>query len=259
MPHLLRPCGAKIYYETKGKGIPVLLLAPGGMRSSLAKFESHPYNPWSALPETKFQLIGMDQRFANRSTGTVRSGDGWHTFLADQIALLDHLEIQKCHVLGSCIGPSFAFQLLREEPSRFGRCVLLQPIGLTKHTTEPGTPWEGLNKDATWQWAGDWANEMVKTGKCNDENLLKELHDRMFGPPRDFVFSITRAEAARIEHPLLILMGKDIFHPSEISREVSRICPKTELIETWRDEGEDQMSLASTKIESFLTADDCSS
>jgi len=75
---LLRPCGAKIYYETKGKRIPVLLLAPGGMRSSLAKFEARPYNPWAALPESKFQLIGMGQRFANRSTGTVRAGDGWH-------------------------------------------------------------------------------------------------------------------------------------------------------------------------------------
>jgi len=259
MPHLARPCGARIYYETKGKGIPLLLLAPGGMRSSFANFETHPYNPWNTLPESKFQLIGMDQRFANRSTGTVRDGDGWYTFLADHIALLDHLNIKRCHVLGSCIGPSYAFQLLRDHPSRFGRCVMLQPIGLTRHTTEPGAPWEGLNKHASWMWVGDWANEMVETGKCDDMNLLKGLHDRMFGPPRDFSFSVTRAEAAKIEHPLLILMGRDIFHPSKASREIARICLKTELIEKWRDEGEEHLALASEKIESFLEADDLSS
>lgn len=259
MPHLVRPSGAKIFYETKGKGVPVLLLAPDGMRSSLAKFESHPYNPWDALPESKFRLIGMDQRFANRSTGTVSSSDGCHTFMSDQIALLDHLEIQKCHILGSCIGPSFAFQLLKEHPSRFGRCVMLQPIGLTKHTTEPGTPWEGLNQHASWMWFGSWANEMVETGKCKDMNVLKELHKKMFGTPRDFVFSISRAEATKIHHPLLILMGRDIFHPSETSREIARICTTSELVEKWRDVGDEHMATESAKINCFLAADDLSS
>lgn len=80
----------------------------------------------------------------------------------------------------------------------------------------------------------------------------------MFQLPRDFVFSISRAEAAQIQQPLLILMGKDIFHPSETSRETSRICPKTELVETSRDMGAEPMALASRKIESFLAANDFS-
>jgi pimeloyl-ACP methyl ester carboxylesterase len=259
MPHLLRPCGAKIYYETKGSGIPVLLLAPGGMRSSLAKWESHPYNPWKSLPVSKFQLIGMDQRFANRSTGLpVQEGaDGWRTFLADQIALLDHLQIiKKCHLLGSCIGPSYAFRLLRDEPSRFGRCVMLQPIGLTKCTTEQGIRWEGLNTDATWRWVGDWADEILAEEKGQELGPLKQLHERMFGPPRNFVFSVTRQEAAKVQHPLLILMGKDESHPSETSREISRIVPNTELVERWRDEGQETLKAASDKIEKFLEADD---
>lgn len=255
MPFLSRPCGAKIFYETKGKGIPVFLLAPGGMRSSLAKFMTHPYNPWNALPESQFLLIGMDQRFANRSTGIPASGDGWHTFMEDQLALLDHLGIDKCHMLGSCIGPSYIFQLLKYHPSRFGRCVMLQPIGLTEHTTEPGHVWQGLNKNATWQWVGDWAKEMVETGTCTDMALMKSLHDRMFGEPRDFVFSITRQEAVQIQHELLVFMGRDIFHPAEAARIISRICPKAELVEKWRDEGPERMKEASVKIEKFLLDD----
>lgn len=252
MPFLSRPCGTKIFYETKGKGIPVLLLAPGGIRSSLEKFVTHPYNPWGSLPESKFFLIGMDQRFANRSTGVPVAGDGWHTFMADQLALLDHLGIEKCHMLGSCIGPAYMFQLLRDHPNRFGRCVMLQPIGLAEHTTEPGNSWNGLNKGATWQWVGDWANEMVSTGKCTDMGVMKAMHDRMFGEPRDFVFSISPAEAARIQHELLVFMGRDIFHPANTARQIARICPNAELVEKWRDEGADAMEAASTKIESFL-------
>jgi hypothetical protein len=39
--------------------------------------------------------VGMDQRFANRSHGQeLRDSDG--TYLADQVALLDHLKIQRC-------------------------------------------------------------------------------------------------------------------------------------------------------------------
>ncbi|KAL3910120.1 MAG: hypothetical protein SGILL_007815 [Bacillariaceae sp.] len=282
MPFLHRPCGTKIYYETKGsfkKGgtIPVLLLAPGGMRSSIPKWETSPYNPWkqlpvasscdddladdasTATPETRrndFFLIGMDQRFANRSTGTVQAGDGWHTFMKDQMALLDRLEIQRCHLLGSCIGPSYAFQLMKNFPERFGRCVMLQPIGLTKHTTEPGESWEGLNTDATWRWVGDWAEEMVQMGKCSDPELLRQLHDDMFAhPSRDFVFSISRQEAAKIRHPLLVLMGKDIFHPSETSREIARIAPQAQLVDKWRDAGPEKLQEAAEKIENFLSAD----
>jgi pimeloyl-ACP methyl ester carboxylesterase len=257
MPQLLRPCGAKIYYETKGSGaIPILLLAPGGMRSSLANWETHPYNPWKCLDneDNKFQLIGMDQRFANRSTGQVQKDTGWHTFLQDQLALLDHLEIQHCHLMGSCIGPSYAFQLLREAPTRFGRCVMLQPIGLAHQTTEMEEIWTGLNQDVTWRWVGDWAKERIETKKGEeDPQLLKDLHDSMFGPPRDFGFSISRQEAAKIDHELLVLMGKDIFHPSETSREIVRIVSKAELIEQWRDAGPTKLTEAADKIEAFLS------
>jgi pimeloyl-ACP methyl ester carboxylesterase len=275
MPHLRRPCGAKIYYETKGRkgDIPVLLLAPGGMRSSIEKWESHPYNPWrqldadsheneisndgegtSSTSEPRFHLIGMDQRFANRSTGVVRRGDGWHTFMSDQLALMDHLGITKCHILGSCIGPSYAFQLMSSVPGRFGRCVMLQPIGLTRHTTESAHVWEGLNSSATWGWVGDWAQERLKNHPVLDggAHILRELHDNMFGPPRDFVFSITREEAAKIQNPLLIFLGHDVNHPSETSREIFRIAPNSELVEVWRDAGPEKMAETETKIKRFL-------
>lgn len=262
MPYLQRPCGARIYYETKGGGIPVLLLAPGGMRSSINQWKTHPYDAWRLLSksgeedDSKFHLIGLDQRFATeRSVATVKKDDGWKTFLDDHLALLDHLKISKCHIVGSCIGPSYAFSLLKAAPQRFGRCVMLQPIGLAQHTTEPNDQWKGWNVDATWSWVSVWAKEMTAKKRCDDPTLLQGLHDNMFGPPRNFVFSVTKQDVAKVENQLLILEGKDSNHPAETSREIFRLAPHTQLIETWRDAGPEKLAEANEKIHSFLLAD----
>ena len=37
----------------------------------------------------------------------------------------------------------------------------MQPIGLARHTTEPGLRWEGINSDASEHWFGWWAKEMA--------------------------------------------------------------------------------------------------
>ena len=220
---LRRPCGAMIHFQEKGQGIPILLIAPGGMRSCIKNWEHQPYDPWNSLPTDRFRLIAMDQRSAQidggHSTATMKSSDGWHTFVDDQIALLDHLGIKECHLMGSCIGPSYQLRLLRDSPYPFYSAVLMQPIGLSLHTTEPGPTWDGLNVEATSHWFGDWATRMVMTGLA-EEGTLKDLFQSMFGGGKDFVFSITRDELQEISTPLLVLMGHDMFHPSETAREI---------------------------------------
>ncbi|CAB9511771.1 alpha beta family hydrolase [Seminavis robusta] len=257
MPLLQRPCGHKIYYEVKGRGIPILMLAPGGMRSSIPKWENtSKINPWTTLPTAKFMMIGMDQRFANRSIGRARNSDGWETFMDDQIALLDHLEIKRCHIVGSCIGPSYAFNLLVHHPRRFGRCVMLQPIGLARHTTEPHSQWAGLNHDAAWSWFSDFAGERVTSkvyqGK-EDYETLNGLYERMFQSGREFVFSITRDQATRIATPLLVFMGRDKSHPAETSRQICRLCQSAELVAIWRNAGPGALEKAEARIEDFLS------
>ena len=55
-------------------------------------------------PRHRFTVIGMDQRNAGHSRGTVRSTHGWHTYASDHLALMDHLGHRRFHVLGGCIG-----------------------------------------------------------------------------------------------------------------------------------------------------------
>jgi hypothetical protein len=73
MPVLNRPDGT-IRYETHGRGFPVLLFAPGGLRSRLDMWPAPPGGPprpwvdWTqALPAAGFTAIAMDQRNAGES------------------------------------------------------------------------------------------------------------------------------------------------------------------------------------------------
>ena len=96
----------RIYYEVHGEGFPVLLLAPGGMRSSIPVWENTPYNPIEELAP-HCQVIAMDQRNAGQSTAPIAATDGWRDYTDDQVALLDHLGIDRFHAAGMCIGGSF--------------------------------------------------------------------------------------------------------------------------------------------------------
>ena len=51
----------RLSYDVEGEGFPVLVIAPGGMKSANEFWKQMPWNPRAALVE-QFQVIGMDQR-----------------------------------------------------------------------------------------------------------------------------------------------------------------------------------------------------
>src|SRR5439155_21149994 len=58
--------GASIYYEEYGSGDPLLLLAPGGLNSSIQFWARMPLNPLDAFKD-EFRIIAMDQRTPGRT------------------------------------------------------------------------------------------------------------------------------------------------------------------------------------------------
>ncbi len=123
--------GASIHYEEFGRGFPILTFAPAGLQSVIDVWSrpSAPVNPITEFA-ADFRVIAMDQRNAGgKSRAPITAQDGWHTYTADHIALLDHLKIDRCHLYGQCIGGSFILSMLKAQPQRVASAVLAQPIG----------------------------------------------------------------------------------------------------------------------------------
>ena len=123
--------GARLYYEEYGQGFPILTFAPAGL-ASVIKVWSEPSAPINPITEFAgdFRVIAMDQRNAGgQSRAPITAQDGWDSYTADHIALLDHLRIDRCHLYGQCIGGSFILNLIRKQPERVAAAVLAQPIG----------------------------------------------------------------------------------------------------------------------------------
>src|SRR5205814_7835908 len=130
MPSIERN-GASIYYEEFGRGFPILTFAPAGLQSTIEVWSrpAAPINPTTEFA-ADYRVIAMDQRNAGgRSRAPITAQDGWHTYTADHVAVLDHLRIDRCHLYGQCIGGSFIMSLLKAQPQRVASAVLAQPIG----------------------------------------------------------------------------------------------------------------------------------
>src|SRR5580658_10281951 len=136
MPVFARP-NVEIYYEVHGSGFPLLIFAPGGLRSQLAFWRESPSTPGSAPAwmnpmqalSPKFTVVAMDQRNAGQSRAKVAASDGWHSFAEDHLALMDHLGHKRFHVMGGCIGGSFCLRACAAAPERVTAAVLQNPIG----------------------------------------------------------------------------------------------------------------------------------
>jgi pimeloyl-ACP methyl ester carboxylesterase len=210
-----------LFYEEHGEGHPVLLFAPGGMRSRIEAWAQAPWNPLEELADS-FRVIAMDQRNAGRSRAPVREGDGWATYTADHVALLDHLGVERCHVLGGCIGGSYCLGLMQAAPARVTAAVLQQPIGLGPD-----------NRAAFHAMFDSWADELRAKREDVPDAAWASFRERMYGD--DFVFNVSRDFVSKCAIPMLVLMGNDLYHPSETSREIVELAPNAELVEHWKD------------------------
>lgn len=209
----------RIHYEVAGEGVPVLTIAPGGMRSAHSLWDGQPWDPREL--SDSYQVIGMDQRNAGASTAPVSASDGWATYAADQLALLDHLGVDRCHVVGMCIGGPYIVGLLRAAPERFSSALLLQPVGIDNNRAEL----EGM--------FDDWATKILLDHSEAGPSDWAQFRTNMWSG--DFVLTATPDEVAAIETPMLVAMGNDIFHPASTSREIVERASNATLIEQWRE------------------------
>lgn len=244
MPVLTRP-DAEIYYEVHGRGYPLLIFAPGGLKSVLANWRHSPsdptkpaiwMNPMQELSD-KFTVVALDQRNAGRSRAEIRADHGWHTFAEDHLALMDHLGFRRFHVMGGCIGGTFDLTLCEMAPERVTAAVLQNPIG--------GIP---ANR-AYWKESfATFAAAMRARDPGIDEAALAGFERNLFG--RDFVFSVSRDFVRNCHIPMLLQPGSDTPHPAETSAEIEALAPNLEVQRDWK--GPEHLAESIRRVTDFL-------
>lgn len=225
MPTFERP-GVTIRYEEYGSGqenghCPILLIAPGGMRSAIDFWGHAPWNPIEHLSD-RYRVIAMDQRNAGDSVADVHSSHGWPTYTTDQLALLDHLGVGEFAVLGMCIGGSFTASLLAAAPQRVRAAVTLQPIG--RHE----------NQERFHEMFDQWAEAAREDHPDATEQDWAGLRANMYDGG-GILFSVPDEALARFTTPWLVLMGGDQFHPEPVSRRLVELAPGATLVEQWKE------------------------
>jgi pimeloyl-ACP methyl ester carboxylesterase len=124
--------GVKIHYIVEGKGEPVLLIH--GFGGSIQ------YD-WAARGIIKelsntFQVIALDNRGHGQSDKPHDPNSYGMNMVEDPIRQLDHLKIQKAHVVGYSMGGAITLKILASHPERLRTAVLggagLNPPGMTE-------------------------------------------------------------------------------------------------------------------------------
>ena len=237
----------RIHYQEAGSGFPLLLIAGGGLNSHIAGITGE-YPPFNAMKEfvDEYRCIAFDLRNAppGQSTGPLEIDRPWDSHTDDQLALMDHLGIDKFMVLGFCIGGPLIWNLLKRAPDRVVAGVLAMPSGSRPEMRE-------LFYDNNMK---GWAPELVKRrGDLTMEQAEKFL-TRMYRINPDFVFTVTRDFVRGCQTPVLVLPDDVPSHPYAIAMETVMLAPNSEVsLFPWKEPTE-RIPVAVRQIRSFLRA-----
>jgi pimeloyl-ACP methyl ester carboxylesterase len=239
--------GVRIHFEETGSGFPLLLIAGGGLNSTISGFSgsSSPFNPIEEF-KAEYRCIASDLRNANagQSTGPLVIDRPWDAYTDDHLGLMDHLGIGKFMVLGFCIGGPFIWNLLRRAPDRIVAAVLAQPSGSRPEMRD--LFYENNMKG--------WGPELVKRRPDITMEMVDKFLTKMYRTNPDFVFTVTRDFVRNCQTPILILPDDIPAHPYAVAMEAAMLAPKAEVsMFPWK-EPKERIPLAVRQIRSFLRA-----
>jgi len=235
----------RIHYEEHGSGFPLLLIAGGGLNSTIAGLARGPFDPIAEF-KGEYRCIASDLRNANagQSSGPLEIERPWDAYTDDHLGLMDHLRIDKFMVLGFCIGGPFIWNLLKRAPDRIAAAVLAQPSGSRPEMRD--LFYEGNMKS--------WGPELIKRRPEITMETVDKFLTKMYRTNADFVFTVTRDFVRNCQTPVLILPDDIPAHPYAVAMEAAMLAPKSEVsMFPWK-EPKERIPLAVRQIRSFLRA-----
>jgi pimeloyl-ACP methyl ester carboxylesterase len=234
----------RIRYEEAGSGFPLLIIAGGGLNSTISNLSTtSPFNPIAEF-KGEYRCIASDLRNANggHSTGPLETERPWDAYTDDHLGLMDHLGVDKFMVMGFCIGGPMVWNLVKRAPGRIVAAVLAQPSGSRPEARD-------LFYDNNMK---TWGPQLVaRRGDLTMETVDRFL-TRMYRTDPDFVFTVTRDFVRNCQTPVLILPDDIPPHPYAVAMEAAMLAPKAEVsMFPWK-EPKERIPLAVRQIRSFM-------
>jgi pimeloyl-ACP methyl ester carboxylesterase len=250
--------GITTRYDVAGSGPPLLMFSPGGFNGTRENWRSFGvYRRLNLLEHlsARYTCITFDKRESGQSGGRVERVT-WADYAAQGTGLLDHLEIERAHVMGGCIGCSIVAAFAVAQPNRVTSMVLYSPAGgpkyrMTQHArfaehlsyvAEHGLgavvglatsdqksfsqdprvgPWASVIRTDT-AFAGEFARWDTERYRTVVGDMARTLFDR------DTVPGAEPEELMQLEIPALVVPGQDANHATSAARYLEECLPRSE-------------------------------
>jgi pimeloyl-ACP methyl ester carboxylesterase len=230
----------KLYYESKGSGLPVVLIHAGYLDSRMweTQFESF---------SNQYQVVRYDVRGYGKSSHPT----GSYSDAVDLKSLLDHLKIEGAVLIGVSNGGRIALDFAVEYPGRVKALVLIN-FGVRGYKSS------GPEEDRLWGpiiEAEERYSKLVEEGKIREaatvnvdlysHKLSGEMRERILGiaienvhqgenTPGRYQVSPSPAAYERLgvlKMPILIIVGsEDSLGDITVNKTVHNLLPSSELV-----------------------------
>jgi pimeloyl-ACP methyl ester carboxylesterase len=214
--------GLHMYYELHGSGTPLVLLH-GGMLTIELNFAG-------VIPELsrRHLVIGVEMQGHGRTADIDREITP-AALASDVMALLDHLDIDRAHVLGHSMGAAVALELAVSHPDRVRSIV---PISASVRP-------DGMHEDLT-----DPARQATSTRMPTAQDFadFRDAYQRLSPHPEhfdEFLATLSRSNAdlqgwsdeqlAGITAPTLVIQGDHDFVTIEHAALMQQLIPGSQL------------------------------
>ena len=188
--------GVKIAYDVAGQGETVILIH--GLDSSAAMNWELP-GTFKELAE-KYHVVALDLRGHGRSDKPEGDAAYGQPMVDDVLHLMDHLKIQKAHIVGYSLGGVIAMKFVSDHPDR------------TISLTLGGMGWlkDGSMLQAVWEKMGNRpAGAASRPGRLGER--MGGAHEGIAAPPAAMhgaaKLALTEEQVMAIKTPIKILVG----------------------------------------------------
>jgi pimeloyl-ACP methyl ester carboxylesterase len=250
--------GLRTRYEVLGEGPPLLMYAPGGFDATIEKWTTQGVYARVKLLEhlpKKYRCIVFDRRECGQSAGRIELIT-WAHYARQGKLLLEHLGIERAHLMGGCMGCSAVMAFAVAYPAATLSMLLWWPVGGAKYRIKAHQRFalhlafveqagmEGVvahvqkeakpfNADAG---GGPWASPIRNNRAFADAFALQDVrqYSDLVGRMARSLFDRDTSPGAepeqllKLEIPALIVPGKDESHATSAARYLEECLPKSE-------------------------------